>query len=98
MLEATYAALRRSPALATLLSLLLGFGLAAMLRPLCAEGCGPSRGPPASSVRDRVFQYGDGCVEFVPHPVRCPRGQSDAAAVVPTVSEEVHAAGSAGLL
>ena len=98
MLEGLYSALRRSPALVTLFSMLMGLGVAAMMRPMCAEGCGPLRAPPASSVQGRVFQYGETCVEFVTHPVRCPTEGAAARAIVPTVAEDAVAAAGTGLM
>jgi hypothetical protein len=74
-------ALFARPHFAVLLSLLLGFGVATLLRPLC-EGaeCALSRGPRVADTRDRVFQYGDKCVEFKARPVPC--GTLNAAAVL----------------
>jgi hypothetical protein len=60
--------------LATLISLLLGFGLAAIFRPLCkGPECLVLRGPPVSKIRGSVYQFGSKCVEFNAKPVECPK-------------------------
>lgn len=62
------------PGLATLVSLLLGFGLAALFRPLCkGPECVVLRGPPVNKIRGSVYQFGSKCVEFNTKPVECPK-------------------------
>jgi hypothetical protein len=62
------------PGLATLISLVLGFGLAAMFRPLCkGPECLILRGPPVTDIRGTVYQFGSKCVEFDAKPVECPK-------------------------
>jgi hypothetical protein len=62
------------PGLATLISLLLGFGLAAIFRPLCkGPECIVLRGPPVNKINGAVYQYGSKCVEFNAKPVECPK-------------------------
>jgi hypothetical protein len=62
------------PGLATLVSLVLGFGLAAVFRPLCkGPDCVVLRGPPVNKIRGAVYQYGSKCVEFNAKPVECPK-------------------------
>jgi hypothetical protein len=61
----------------TLLSIVLGFGIAAMFRPLCkGSECVILRGPPVGDIRGSVYQYGKKCVEFDAKPVPCPSGKS----------------------
>ena len=73
------------PGLATLVSILLGFGLAAVFRPLCkGPDCVVLRGPPVNDVRGAVYQYGSKCVEFNTKPVECPKDKT--VQVVETVS------------
>jgi hypothetical protein len=72
------------PHMATLISLVLGFGIAAIFRPLCkGPDCVILRGPPISEIRGAVYQFGTKCVEFVPKAVPCP---ADGRGVVETLS------------
>ena len=58
---------------ATLVSCVLGFGLAALFRPVCkGPDCVILRGPPISQIRDSVYQFGSKCHEFIPKTVECP--------------------------
>lgn len=60
----------------TLISIMLGFGLAAVFRPLCkGPECLILQGPPVSEIKGNVFQFGSKCVEFVPKPQPCPTGE-----------------------
>lgn len=62
------------PGMATLVSLLIGFGIAALFRPLCkGPECVVLRGPPVAEIRGTVYQFGAKCVEFVPKPEECPK-------------------------
>lgn len=57
----------------TLISLVLGFGIAAIFRPLCkGPDCMVIRGPPINEIRGAVYQFGTKCVEFEAKPVECP--------------------------
>lgn len=56
-----------------LLSCIIGFGLAALFRPMCKDGdCVVLRGPPVNQMRDAVYQIGGKCHEFTPKAVACP--------------------------
>ena len=56
-----------------LLSCIIGFGIAALFRPMCKEGdCVVLRGPPVNQMRDVVYQMGGKCHEFTPKAVACP--------------------------
>jgi hypothetical protein len=58
---------------AFLLSCVIGFGLAALLRPMCkGPDCVILRGPPVSKVRNAVYQFGSKCHEFEPKTIKCP--------------------------
>jgi hypothetical protein len=64
--------LLKIPGMGTLISILLGFGLAAMFRPLCkGPDCLIMRGPPVQDVRNSVYQFGARCVEFDAKPIEC---------------------------
>jgi len=66
------------PIVATAISALIGFGIAAMFRPLCkGPDCVILRGPPVSDMRNAVFQFGSKCVEFKTKTVECPSKQSN---------------------
>jgi hypothetical protein len=61
------------PGFATIISIVLGFGLAAIFRPLCkGPDCLIIRGPPVNEVRGAVYQFGAKCVEFDAKAVECP--------------------------
>jgi hypothetical protein len=62
------------PGLATVISALIGFGIAAIFRPLCkGPECLILRGPAVGELRGNVYQFGPKCVEFVPKSVECPK-------------------------
>jgi hypothetical protein len=72
-----------NPIIATVVSFLIGFGIAAMFRPACrGPECIVIHGPPVKDVIDKVYQMGEKCVEFTTELVDCPK---DAADVVKTV-------------
>lgn len=74
------------PGFATLISLILGFGIAAIFRPLCkGPDCLVIRGPPVDEIRGSVYQFGSKCVEFSAKPVECPAKNSNIT-VVDTLS------------
>lgn len=67
-------AIIKIPGMATLISVVLGFGIAALFRPLCkGPECLIVRGPAVADIRGSVYQYGTRCVEFVAKPVPCPQ-------------------------
>ena len=73
------------PGFSTLLSIILGFGIAAMFRPLCKGAeCVIMRGPPVGEIRGTVYQYGKKCIEFDAHAVPCPTGK-DSVPVIETM-------------
>lgn len=65
------------PGLAALISLVLGFGLAAIFRPLCkGPECVVLRGPAVGDIKGSVYQFGSKCVEFDAAPIECPKGNT----------------------
>ena len=71
--------------IATIISFILGLGIAAMFRPVCkGPECIVLRGPPVQDVRDAVYQFGTKCIEFKTKPMECPKDGS--VPVVDTVS------------
>ena len=61
------------PIVATIISALIGFGIAAMFRPLCkGPECVILRGPPVNDIRNAVYQFGSKCIEFQTKAVECP--------------------------
>lgn len=77
-----------NPWLAAFVSFMIGFGLAAMFRPLCQGGdCIVINGPPVNDVVNKVYQMGAKCVEFTTEVVDCPQNGAD---VVKTIQ---HVAG-----
>ena len=70
---ANYWLLMENPTIAIGVSFLIGFGIAAMFRPLCnGPECIVIHGPPVKEVVDKVYQMGGGCVEFTTEVVKCP--------------------------
>jgi len=62
------------PGLSTVISVLLGFGLAAIFRPLCkGPDCLVMRGPPVHDINTNVYQFGTKCVEFKAKAMECPK-------------------------
>ncbi len=69
--------------MAMCISFILGFGIAAIFRPICrGSECIVLNGPPVKDVVDKVYQMGEKCVEFSTELVNCP---TDGADVVKTV-------------
>lgn len=65
------------PGVSTIMSMILGFGLAAIFRPLCkGPDCLVLRGPPVNEIRGAVYQFGSKCVEFDAKAVECPKKDS----------------------
>jgi hypothetical protein len=68
---------------AVFISFMIGFGLAAMFRPMCSGSeCLVLHGPPVKDVIDKVYQMGAKCVEFTTEVIDCPADKTD---VVKTV-------------
>lgn len=66
------------PWIAAVVSFLIGFGIAAMFRPMCrGSDCLVLHGPPVKDVVDKVYQMGERCVEFTTEVVQCPAEGSD---------------------
>lgn len=77
MIKSAYLHIMQIPGMAALISLVLGFGIAAMFRPLCkGADCLLIRGPPVHEIADAVYQFGKKCVEFQAKPVECPSKSS----------------------
>ena len=73
------------PGIATVISVMLGLGLAAIFRPVCkGPECVVIRGPPVQDIRNAVYQFGTKCVEFKTKPMECPK--EGTVPVVDTVS------------
>jgi hypothetical protein len=69
-----FAKIIKVPGVATVISFVLGVGIAAMFRPVCkGPECVLVRGPPIQDIRDAVYQFGTKCVEFKPRAVECPK-------------------------
>lgn len=72
-----------NPWLAGFLSFLIGFGIAAMFRPMCrGSDCIVLHGPPVRDVVNKVYQMGEKCVEFTTEVLPCP---TDGSSIVKTV-------------
>ena len=63
--------------MAMIVSFLIGFGLAAMFRPMCqGADCILVHGPPVKDVLHKVYQMGERCVEFTTEVIDCPSKDS----------------------
>jgi len=72
-----------NPWLAGFLSFLIGFGIAAMFRPMCrGSDFIVLHGPPVRDVVNKVYQMGEKCVEFTTEVLPCP---TDGSSIVKTV-------------
>ena len=72
---------------ATVVSFMIGFGFAAMFRPLCkGADCIVLHGPPVKDIMDKVYQMGEKCVEFTTEVVECPKDSKDIVKTVEFVS------------
>jgi hypothetical protein len=81
------------PWLAAFVSFMIGFGIAAMFRPLCnGPECYVIHGPPVADVLHKVYQMGERCVEFTTEVVDCPKaGSAEASQLVHTVKRVASA-------
>lgn len=76
-----------NPWLAGILSFVIGFGVAAMFRPMCrGADCIILNGPPVRDVIDKVFQMGERCVEFTTEVTDCPKDDSEVVRTVQFIS------------
>lgn len=67
-----------------LISCVIGFGIAALFRPMCkGPDCVVLRGPPVTQMRDSVYQIGAKCHEFSAKAVECPK---DGTPIIDTLS------------
>lgn len=67
-----------NPWIAALVSFFIGFGIAAMFRPIChGADCIVVHGPPVRDVVDKVYQMGEKCVEFTTEVTECPKNGED---------------------
>lgn len=75
---ANYWALMDNPIVAMTLSFFIGFGIAAIFRPLCnGPECIVLHGPPVKEVLHKVYQMGAKCVEFSTEVVDCPKDKKE---------------------
>lgn len=82
-----YWVLMENPWLAAVLSFFIGFGIAAMFRPMCrGPECIVLHGPPVKDVLDKVYQMGEKCVEFTTEVMPCPEDSKDVVKTVKFVS------------
>lgn len=64
--------------MAAFISFMIGFGLAAIFRPLCnSSECIVINGPPVKDVINKVYQMGERCVEFTTEVVSCPADRTE---------------------
>ena len=76
-----------NPWVAALVSFLIGFGIAAMFRPLCkGADCIVIHGPPVRDVIDKVYQMGEKCVDFTTEVVSCPKDGSEVVKTVQVIA------------
>ena len=66
------------PMFAAIVSFFLGFGIAAMFRPVChGADCIVVHGPPVRDVVNKVYQMGEKCVEFTTEVTACPANKAE---------------------
>ena len=82
-----YWTLMENPWIATFVSFMIGFGIAAMFRPLCnGPECIVVHGPPVKDVVNKVYQMGEKCVVFTTEVVDCPADGKDLVKTVERVA------------
>lgn len=82
-----YWSLMERPSVAAIVSFLIGFGIAAIFRPLCnSSECIVINGPPVKDVINKVYQMGERCVEFTTEVVTCPTDGSELVKTVQRVA------------
>lgn len=85
----SYWSLMENPVIAIVVSFLIGFGIAAMFRPVCrGPECIVLHGPPVKDVIDKVYQMGEKCVEFTTELVDCPKDGADIVKTVQRVAAD----------
>lgn len=56
----------------TLLSIILGFGLASLFRTVCKDkNCMIFKSPPLEDIKDKIYKHDDKCYKYNPVPVKC---------------------------
>ena len=56
----------------TIMSILLGFGLASLFRTVCKDkDCLLFYAAPLEKIKDKVFKSGENCVKYSPIPTKC---------------------------
>ncbi len=81
--------LMEDPVVAGFVSFMIGFGLAAMFRPMCrGADCVVIQGPPVRDVIDKVYQMGESCVEFTTEVITCPKDATDIIKTVTVVASK----------
>ena len=75
------------PLIPTIMSILIGFGIAALFRPLCkGPECLIIKGPPVSDIKGFAYQIGEKCYEFIPKVMKCPEDEKSKKEIVETLS------------
>lgn len=60
----------------TMMSILLGFGLATLFRKVCkGKNCITYHASPIEETQDKIFKYGDKCYKFIPTNTRCDKAK-----------------------
>ena len=67
------------PRFAMVFSVILGFGIASLFRPLCSsqggsKECRTYRAPDMKDISDHVYRIGNKCYQFRPNTIDCPSG------------------------
>lgn len=56
----------------TIMSILLGFGLASLFRSVCKDkDCLSFYAPPLEKIKDKIFKSGEECVKYSATPTKC---------------------------
>lgn len=59
---------------AKIVSIILGFGLAAVFRKVChGNGCRVIQGPPKDATNDMYYKVDEDCYKYSPYAVSCPK-------------------------
>lgn len=87
MFQVDWLKIMNRPLIPTIMSLLIGFGIAALFRPLCkGPECLILKGPPVNDIKGYAYQMGEKCIEFIPKILVCPTDKEEKKQIVETLS------------
>jgi len=72
MVHLNFKRLLNTPLGVTLISIMLGFGLACLFRKVCTDGrCIHFRGAVIDAIHDKIYEHNDRCYRYRAKPTKC---------------------------